>query len=552
VLSGPSTSSSSSISIINGNVSKSVSTTYTYILKAEKEGDYTIGEATVEVEGKVYKSNSLTIKVVKGSQQAGQGQYKNQSSSGRSNRDNFEDRQKGGNTFAYIGVSKNTVYQGEPILVTLKVYTQANLVGFNDMKFPNFDGFWSEEIKTTNEITLQRENYNGAIYKVATLRKYILFPQKTGLLTISPMEVECIIRDIVPSSDPFFGFFFNQYQDVKYKVSSQPVKVNVLPLPDRNKSIDFNGGVGKFSISTQISKKQGKTNEAITYKIVISGNGNLKMIDKLDVEFPGDIEVYEPKIVDNINVSENGLTGSRTFEYLIIPRSAGEFKIKPVRFSYFDLSKRDYVTLSTDEIKLTIEKGAGGGDVSYISSYNKSDIKMLGKDIRFIKTGDLELKNRGQYFFMSGWFFLSYILLLLLFIIFLIIARREIKLRSNKMLLKNKKATKIAMKRLKHANIYMKENNREKFYDEILKSFWGYLSDKLMIPVYELNRDNVGDKLKKLGAEEELIKQFIDIIDVCEFHCFSSSLSSEDNMQEFYEKALAVIIKMENVITKRL
>ncbi|OFY13955.1 MAG: hypothetical protein A2X02_09035 [Bacteroidetes bacterium GWF2_29_10] len=546
VLSGPSTSSSSSISIVNGNVSQSVSTTYTYIISAAKEGDFKIGSASIEVEGKRYISNPITVKVLKSS--AYQQQYNSQSSG--SNRKNNEATGKAGtNLVAMTSINRSTVYQGEPIVATSKIYSRLNLVGFNNVKFPTYDGFWSEELKMPSEITLRNEQLNGISYKSADLKKMLLFPQKSGTIKITPIEIECVVREVVRDDDPFSAFgFFNSQRNVKYNVVSNAVNINVLPLPERNKPIDFTGAVGQFKIKSTIDKTKAKTNDGISFKLIVSGSGNFKLINKFDIQFPADIEVYDPKVSENVSTTEKGMNGTKVFEYLLIPRSAGKFTIPSVTFNYFDPQKKDYVNIASEEFEIEIEKGKGDAS-GYISSINKEDLKYLGKDIRYIKTANITLKPINTQFLFSTQFYILSILPLFLFLLFIILLNKKIKENRDIALVKNKRATKIAKKRLKTANKFLQENNSAEFYNEVSKALEGYIGDKLNISISELNKDNIIASLSKRNVQDEYINKLIELLNECEFARFAPQTSSE-TLHNTFDKASELIMNLEQKIKR--
>jgi hypothetical protein len=542
VLSGPNVSSSSSVQIINGNMTQSVSYTYNYIMMATAEGKFTIPPASVAVKGKTYQSNALTIEVVKGSATAS-----TQSNSGGRAAIKTDKSNAGKDVFVAVNVNKKSLYQGESLVADIKVYTRKDLAGFDDIKFPPFTGFWSQDIEAPTQIQLHRENVNGVIYNVGLFKKVLLFPQRSGSITIDPFKITLITQERVRSNNPFDDFFGGSYRRVPVKTASKPVVIKVKPLPD-NKPKDFNGAVGRFKMTASIDKNKVKANEAINLKIRITGTGNLKLIKPLNVDFPPDIDVYDPKTSLNTKVTTGGISGSITFTYLFIPRYAGTYRIAPITFSYFDTSTKTYKTITTREFEITVEKGSGDEEMTsgVVQGLSKEEVKFIGKDIRFLKT-NFKLKKIQQPLYNSKLFYLTYILSFILFVLVLIIRRSQIKKNANQAKVKNRKANKVSRKRLKKAAGFMKQNSDEKFYDEVLKAIWGYLSDKLLIPVAELSKDNVSEILEKHNVDKQLITELMQLLDACEFARFAPA-SVSGGMDEIYKKAGKLISALDQKI----
>ncbi|MCD4744696.1 MAG: BatD family protein [Bacteroidales bacterium] len=557
ILTGPNSSSSSSIQIINGNVTRAVEYSFSYILVAPKEGTFEINPATIKVKGKTYKSNLLKIRVVKGSATTNQNQQgTSNSQKGSSQQQTSSNKNKDNDVFLKTIVNKKNPLQGEQIIVTCKIYTKIPISNLNIKKMSSFPGFWSKNLLDENKRLSQYTEYiNGEEYIVADIRKIALFPLKSGKLTIAPLDLECTaqIRKQTQkrqTRDPFFDSFFNDpffnrsYQNVDLELKSNSLIINVKPLHLRNKPANFNGSVGNFSFKSSIDNTKLKTNEAINLKFVISGKGNIELINNPDIEFPPDFEVYDPKISKNISTTQSGVSGTKIFEYLLIPRNPGEFKIKPVNFSYYDLTKKRYITLSSPEYTITVEKGEGTFSNITYSGVNQEDIKYIGSDIRHIKSYSFHLQKIGFFFFNSSLYYILLFTPFVLFILFIILWKKQLKNRSNIILMKNKKATKIARKRLKKASEFLKENKNEEFYIEISQALWGYLSDKFSIPLSELSMDSVNDALIKKNVKEEIIKQFIDTLNNCEFARFAPGESST-TMENIYNEALNIISKIE-------
>ncbi|MBU0489471.1 MAG: BatD family protein [Bacteroidetes bacterium] len=538
VLGGPNQSSSTSMQIINGTMTQSVSYAFTYFLSASEEGVFNIPAAKISVDGTEYSSNTLTIKVVKG--QAPQTNQNNNQPAVQS------DNITGDDIFVTSTPSKTKVYQGEPLVFTQKIFSKLTLVGFEDSKFPPFTGFWTEDVKMPAQITLNFENYNGVRYQAAELKKTILFPQKSGKLTIDPTELDCIIRIQKRRGNGFFDSFFGVgYENRKANVKSKPVTIEVMPFPENGKPIDFSGVAGTFQMKTDISATEVKANEPITLKIVVSGNGNLRLIDEMGLEPPPDIETYEPKINDNISVSGSGVSGKREFEYLLIPRNAGTYKIKPVEFAYFDLSRKAYVTLSTPEFTIKVGKGDGSQSNVTVSNINKEDVQYVGSDIRHIKLEDPHLQPKGSLFFLSPLYFLLLILCPLAYIFFIFLLKKFIRNRSDLARIKTRKASPVAKKRMRTANSYLTANQSEAFFEEVSRALWGYISDKLSIPTSDLSKDNVAELLKKRGLPDQVTFELTETLDTCEYARYSPSEAGSD-MRNVYEKAVKVISEMEN------
>lgn len=539
VLMGPSTSQSFSSQIINGKATQSYSFSYTFILRAKKEGKFTIRPASIKVGGKTYESNSMEIQVVKGQpqqQQSSSGGGGGQAASQQGNSDTPTGTISKENLFVRVAVDKTNVSKGEQIMATVKIYVSPNVAlnGFDDVKLPSYEGFWTKEIEIPTQVNFSREVYNGRIYQVGTLKKTILFPQQTGNIRIDPFEISCLIRQRVRQQQSFFDDFFDNYRMVKAKVVSDPLVISVKDLP--NQPAGFNGAVGNFSVTSSIDKTELKSNEAVTLKLTVSGSGNLSLINPPKLELPQDFEAYDPKTTDKSIASDNGLSGSITFEYLFIPRYAGNFTIPSIPFVFFNPSTRQFETRSTEAYNIRVAKGSDDQGGSMVSSFSKEDVKMIGKDIRFIRQNNAKLKPKGSSFYGTFEFYLIYILSLAGFAAFYVINRKKIKESANIALMKNKRANRVALKRLKEASEHLKNNKAEQFYESVIKALWGYLSDKLSIPVAELNRDKASASLLARGVEQETVNELMKIIDDCEFARYAPAAFS-GTMKEVYDGA---------------
>ena len=542
VLMGPSRSQQSSTQIVNGNVTSTSSITFTYILMANTAGEYTIGGASIVADGNQMVSNSVKIKVLPQDQNGngGQGGSSAHSSSGTSVSDQ--------DLFITATASKTNVFEQEAFVLTYKIYTRESNLQLNNAKLPDFKGFHSQEIEMTTNARWTPEHYRGRNYYTTVYRQFVLFPQQSGKLYIDPAQFQMTIGKPVQSDDPFDAFFNggSNVIEIKKSIATPKIAINVSPLP-AGKPADFSGGVGEFTVSSSINSQELKTNDAITIKLVISGTGNLKLISNPEIKFPEDFEVYDPKVDNQVRLTREGLTGNRVIEYLAIPRHAGTYKIPGVSFSYFDIRSKSYKTLKTEEYVVNIEKGAGNADQVIANFTNKEDLKVLGEDIRYIKQNEVTLQPKGSFFYGSMSYWLFYIIPALAFIIFFIIYRKQAAENANVAKVRTKKANKVATKRMKLAGKLLSENKKDAFYDEVLKALWGYISDKLNIPVSRLSKDNIEEKLRNHGVSEELIKDFLNALNDCDFARFAPGDESKA-MEKVYASSIEVISKMEKSI----
>lgn len=542
VLMGPSRSQQSSIQIINGKRTSSSSTAFTYILMAGNPGTYTIPSASVEVNGKKVFSNTLTIKVLP-QDQPSKGGGNGGGSSSRSQA--AGSRITANDLFITATASKTTVHEQEAILLTYKVYTLVNLRQLYG-KMPDLKGFHTQEVELPQQKTFTLEHYKGRNYNTTVWSQYVLFPQQTGKLEIPSITFDGVIAQQTASDDPFDAFFNGGgYVEVKKKITTPRLVINVQPLP--TKPAGFSGAVGEFKLASSINATDVKTNDAVTIKLTLTGTGNMKLISTPDIKFPQDFEVYDPKVTDNYKLTNSGLAGTKTFEYLAIPRHAGNFTIPAVEFTYFDLKSNSYKILKTEAYDLKVAKGQGNADQVIADFTNKENVKMLGKDIRFIKLGDTSLRPKGDFFFGTVGYYLWYLIPLLLFIVFAVIYRQKALDNANVAKMKTKKANKVATRRMKLAGKLLTENKKNEFYDEVLKALWGYISDKLSIPVSQLSKDNIEAELTNYGVQDALIAEFIAVLNECEYARYAPGDESEA-MDKVYSASVEVISKMENSI----
>jgi len=545
VLMGPSRSTQSSTQFINGNVTSTSTITFTYILMAGKEGTYKIPGATIVADGNNYTSNSVEIKVLPPDDTSGAGSGNASSSSrNQANSGKISDKE----LFMLATVNKTNVYEQEAILLTYKVYTQVNLTGLHG-DTPDLKGFHTQEVELPQQKTFTLEHYNGRNYNTTIWQQFVLFPQQSGKLEIPSLSFEGTVSQRIASADPFDAFFNGgNYVDIKKNLVTPKLTINVKELP-AGKPTNFSGGVGEFTLSSSISTQELKTNDAVTIKLVISGTGNMKLINTPEVGFPQDFEIYDPKVDNKFNLTRNGLAGNKVIEYLAIPRHAGTYTIPPIEFSYFDLKSQSYKTLKTDAYTLNVAKGEGNSDQVVANFTSKEDLKVLGQDIRYIKTGDTRLTQKDDYLFGSTSYWLWYIIPLVLFIAFMVIYRKQAMENANVAKVRTKKANKVAAKRMKNAGKLLAEKKSEAFYDEVLKALWGYISDKLSMPVSQLSKDNIEEELQKHQVADELIKAFIDTLNDCEFARYAPG-NQDEKMDKIYSSAIDVISKMENSIKR--
>lgn len=545
VLMGPSRSTQSSTQIINGNVTSTKSTTFTYILMAEKEGTYSIPGATIVADGNNYTSNSVSVKVLPPDQSTGTASNNGRTSRNQANNGKISEKE----LFITATASKTSVYEQEAILLTYKIYTQVNLTQLHgDM--PDLKGFHTQEVELSSQKQWSLEHYNGRNYNTTVYSQYVLFPQQSGKLEIPSITFEGTVSQLVASDDPFDAFFNggSNYVNIKKNIIAPKLTIDVKQLP-AGKPANFSGGVGEFTISSSINTQELKTNDAVTIKLVISGTGNMKLINTPEVGFPQDFEIYDPKVDNNFNLTREGLSGSKVIEYLAIPRHAGNYTIPAIEFVYFDLKSKTYKTLKTDPYTLNVAKGEGNASQVVSNFTSKEDLKVLGKDIRYIKTGDTNLSPKGNYFFGSTAYYMWYLIPLALFIAFMIVYRKQAIENANVAKVRTKKANKVATKRMKNAGKLLAEKNTSAFYDEVLKALWGYISDKMNMPVSQLSKDNIEEELIRHNVSEELIKDFIGTLNECEFARYAPGNQNEA-MDKVYSSAIDVISKMENSIKR--
>ena len=554
VIYGPATSSQSSFQMINGRTSQSSSIIYTYVLMAESVGNFTIGSASVQVDGKAVKSKPVQVRVLSGG--AGGSSGGNYGGGGNGNagagRQSSASEPSSSSTnisakdlFMTATASRTTVHEQEAILLTYKIYTLVDLREL-DGKLPTLDGFQIQEIPLPRTKEFSIEQYNGRNYRSVVWSQYLLFPQKSGKLTIPAITYEGVVLTRNRNLDPIEAFFNGQsgYTEVKRKIATPTLTINVSPLP--NKPEGFSGAVGKFSVSSSISTKEVDANEAVTLKISVQGSGNMKLISTPEVQFPKDFETYDAKVNDNFQLTRSGLSGTKDFEYLFVPRHPGTYEIPAAEFIYFDTESRSYKTLKTEAYTLKVNKGKGGAGQS-VSNYSgqQQDVQQLNQDIRFIKKGDVNLHQPGDTFFGTWKCWVACLLPLLLFIIVMVLGRKQMKAHANVALSRGRKANKVALKRMKTAKKLLDAHDTGKFYDEVLRALWGYVGDKFNMSQESLNKENIEQSLTSRNVPAEQIQQFMKVLNDCEFARYAPGDVNE-NMENVYNSAISAISKMED------
>lgn len=547
---GPETSYSSSTQIINGKVSNETSYTYVYYLQAVNVGKFVLPPATFTLKNKTYSSDSLRIEVVgNASQKQAANARNNNAVNPPEDTDTDTGVESGGSDlFINLAVDHREVYIGEPVVATVKLYSRVNIAGINEINYPTFNNFLRSDIETPPLTSLRQENINGRIYGAGIVQRFLLYPQVTGEINIDPVQISLLIQKKVRGqSDPFFGDFFSSYQTVPKAVASRPVSIKVKPLPGV-KPENFSGVVGKLDLTASLNKEDVNVNDALNLKVVLSGNGNLKIASPPVFKLSPDIEVYDPKITDNLKNGINGTSGQKSFEYLLIPRHYGSYTIPALTYSYFNIQSGRYEKLTTPEFHFNARKvnDQNAGATVY-GGVSKEDVKYLGKDIRFIKADPGLLKKSGDILFSRQSFYSAYVFSLFAFLLILFLRREHIRRNSDLTAVRNRKAARIAIKRLHNASECLKNDELDIFYDEILKALWGYLSDKLSIPVSALTRNNAVSTLHEFGIEEDRINDLTQILDTCEYARFAPA-SSGTEAATIFEGASKFIKSVENTI----
>ena len=535
VMAGPTPGSSSMEFIVNGQRSVQISRSYTYILEAGKEGKFTIKGASVTSGGKQINCEPFVIEVIKPEEN------RPSQPQGSGTATLAED-----DLFLRVELNKKNVVKGEPITATIKLYTRPFVSQIEDIHFPAFNGFWSQEQGRIRELTAQEENVNGRIYRASVLRQYILIPQQTGEIKIDPAEAVCLVQ-LRTEGSGLIDAFFGNVQTLRKRLVAPAQTVRVSPLP-AGAPASFSGAVGKYNITAAWSKDSIQAHEAVSLVVKISGQGNVNLVEAPRVQFPADFETYEMKTTDETKGNVTAISGSKSFEFPVIPRSAGRFTIDPVSFSYWDVSSKQYVTLKTPELTLRVGKGSGTGTPTvYDGGVSQMVVKDLGQDIRYIYTGLPALVPVSSFFMGSLTFWLlAGALVLCFFALYQLLLRRRER-NKNVVLVRSRKANKQARLRLKTAGGFLKQADSARFYEEIDRALWGYMGDKLGIPPADHATERVVAMLHARKASEALIQEFSDLIAHCAFARYAPSAGSGE-MDKIYDRALQLISQLEQYI----
>lgn len=555
VLAGPSVSRGWQRMSVNGVLTKSYNMTITYVLLAQHAGNVTVQPAQITVEGTVYRTNPLPIEIVAersdaAAQGGGAAARPERPDRSADSRTDVQNRVAEDDILLRAVVSRTSVYKGEPLRVTFKLYERVNVVGYDGVKFPSFNGFWAQELDTGNA-RRQRETYNGKVYETLVAREFLLYPQQAGTLTIDPAELTAVAQVVVQSrrQDPFFGGGHEVY-NVPRQVQSQRVNVTVKPLP-AGAPASFSGAVGRFSLDATYPSEHFAANSAATYTVKISGTGNLTFVQAPKLTLPASFEQYNVKTTESINTSASGVSGYRQFEYPFIARAEGSYEIEPVEFAFFDPERAQYVTLRSKPLTLDIEPDASGGGGATVvpgRGLSKEEVRLLGQDIRFIKLGSPQLRADRRPFLFSGAYWGALAAVLLLFGGAYALLRKRIREAQNAALVRGRRANKVAVQRFRAAKRYMEEQNRHAFYEEMLRALWGYMSDKLNIPVADLTKENVREELHKRGVPAEQSQRFAAIVTRCDEAQYSPVATAR--MSDVYAEGVDFISRIEGAIKR--
>lgn len=544
VLAGPTTSQARSYQNINGVASHTSTFTITYVVTAHNAGNLTIGSASVEVDGKSYKTKATPIEVVEQSRKQEQ-EAAAQQGSAVNNQIAQDD------ILLRLNLSRSAVYKGEPIRASLTLYTRAGIAGFEDVKLPSFNGFWSQELPTDN-YQAKRETLDGKVYDSQIIKEWLLYPQQSGTLSIEPADITAVAQVVMRTNrnfDPFFGGGAEVY-NVKRKLTTGQVNVAVKDLP-AGAPASFNGAVGKFTMSTTQPSTQLKANSAATYTVKISGTGNLTFLQTPKLTLPSSFELYNVRQTESIQTSVNGTSGYKQFEYPFIARAEGEYDIEPIEFTFFSPEKEGYVTLSTDALKVNVAPDGAAGAVTpqqIITGTSKEGVRQLGSDIRFIKLGKAQLSSSVAPLMMSSTYFMLLALIVVLFVGLYLLLGKMIKDSKNTVLLRNRRANKVAVQRFRQAEKYMREMNRHAFYEEMLRALWGYMSDKLNIPVSNLTKEGIREELQRRGCPQQDAQHFTEIITRCDEAQYSPAEWVQ--MNDVYAEGVRIISRIEQAIKR--
>ncbi len=551
VLAGPAVSSGSSIRIINGEMSKSINYTITYVLLPQKSGDFRIGAAEAKVKGETYRTRETIVEVRDNS--AGDPSGAEQSTDRQQNDEASLENRAGSqigkdDLMLRLTLSRRNVYKGEPIRATLKLYSRVNVVGSEGAKMPAFNGFWTQQLET--EQGPFRETVGGKVYETYNIAEYLLYPQQNGTLHIEPAELTVVVQVVVQSTrgfDPFFGGGHEIY-NLRRELKTPEATVAVKDFP-AGAPASFTGAVGKYTMEAKISTDRLEANSAATATVKISGAGNLNFLQAPKLDLPTSFELYDVKSSESLRTAASGSTGYRQFEYPFIARAEGDYTIPPIEFTYFNPETEKYTTLSSQPFAISITPDRNGGSASQgvATVAKKEDVRLLGNDIRFIKLGNPYLKSHVAPFILSPLYFIIAAAIAIIFAAIYFAMRKHIRDSRNTALVKGRRANKVAVQRFRTAAKYMKEPNRHAFYEEMLRALWGYLSDRFNIPVADLTKESVREELTRRGAHDEA-RRITEIISECEEAQYSPSASVR--MDEVYAEGIDIISRIESAIKR--
>ena len=544
ILAGPFESRSSYTQIINGKKSSATNLSYTLTLMPSKTGTFKIPGASIVVDGEKIYSNDLTIKVENAENNAQKQNEGGTVTGGGTQRVTSE------SIFVRTIVSKTNIYEQEAISVTYKLYTLLDVAQFTGAKLPDFNGFLKQDIEQSQNKQLSAETYKGRSYGTVVLYQAVLFPQHTGEIEIGKASFTALLRlQNKAQVRSIFDDFFDSYTNVEKTLTAPAVTVKVNELPLAGKPATFSGAVGNFNLTSTLSSGNLKTNQAATIKVVISGNGNMKLLKNPEIKFPDGFEVYDPKVDNKFSSGSGGVSGTKTIEYMFIPRRSGKFDIPSAELSYFDLNNKTYRTLRTPAYKINVTKGEGGEAV--VENFTgKEDVTPLAKDIRYLYTGSVKLQPESRPWFGTLPFWMLFLIPLIIAAILFIYFRKHVKENADLAFVKTKKANKVAQKRLRLALKFLEEGKKKQFYEEVMKAVWTYLSDKLVIPVAELNKDNIRLKMNEKGMEKEVTDNFTNILNTCEYASYAPD-SGRQEMGNLYGETVDAISRMEEHFKKK-
>lgn len=539
VIAGPYTSSQSSFQMVNGHTSSSSSVTYTYTLYASKNGTYTIPAAHARVNGRIISSRAVKVTVSGTARQSNGAPQMHDDYAGEAQMRKAGSRISGNDLFIKVSANKRRVHEQEPILLTYKVYTLVDLTQLEG-NMPDLTGFHTQEVKLPQQKNFHVEKVNGKNYRCVTWSQYVMYPQVTGKLEIPSITFKGIVVQQNRAVDPFEAFFNggSGYVEVKRNIVAPRLTVQVDPLPKRPS--DFSGGVGKFNLSASVNHTEVKAGEPISMRVVVGGIGNLKLIKEPSVVFPKDFDKYDAKITDKTKLTENGVEGNMIYDILAVPRNQGQYEIPPIEFTYYDTGQNAYRTIKTQAFKINVKKGDGKG--SSVEDYRQEE-----NDIRGLKQQKVRMHRVDEFFFGSTQYWVSLLVPLLAFIILLVVFRKRALDHADIVKMRGKKANKVATKRLKKARSLMSQNKQAEFYDEVLHALWGYVGDKLNMPVEKLARENIADNLQRQSVDGKTIDTFISALDECEFERYAPGNPS-GNMNKTIDSAMTAIMEIENVM----